>query len=655
MSQWIRHGKLDVVIAAGPRTPVWPTPGARILTATCNEFGLSSGLVGGEELLPRGVVVLQGTGGLLLAEDQQERLHRFQARSIVKIQRRHFLPRPFKGSSQAGLIPLDTARALWSRRLIRFSPGTVIIGTSNAAFSFAIELLEAGIKDVFCLETKGFRNENAWGLKNFSGWEVLKRRFEILGGKLIYGKPVELQKKAPLLWNLLVEDEHGIRLFEVAYVVGAGPYDTEVGLREYPSGSLLFELEQTASGNRDDDIEGWTLEEDRARSLATHIVRTLVSEMSEKRNQLDWMGRRAKKRIKEVFAHREEPFVMKFEGKWVEPRARRELQGFSGVAQGVNAGRTVASLECIEPITCNLCEKACPEKAIEISPHRDEFRLHVEDCTGCGRCVQACPAGVAVMIRSSPQSPNGVITLKWSEQNPVEMGGFVWGLNREGAQLGQVRVVGRGPQEQGQSWIQVEAPSHLLSELRGIKKIELVVHEAEFNLMAPGYSRVEVTLDSVKRLARERITVQDALFEMGMARAEDVLRCGDGSCGLCDVEIDGLKRRACQTKVRRGMTIKTKIETPWSPHFAASGVEKICECQNVSWSALEDELKRPTASTAESLCETLGIGSGRCHGQRCGEQMILAAREQSLEWAENWIDWRFPWMDWTLTLGSQKG
>ena len=77
----VRDGKFDVVIAAGPRVEIWPSAGVRALSVLCAEMGFTVGQFGGETLNVRGVIPLPGTGGIVLIEDIQKRIHRIHAAS----------------------------------------------------------------------------------------------------------------------------------------------------------------------------------------------------------------------------------------------------------------------------------------------------------------------------------------------------------------------------------------------------------------------------------------------------------------------------------------------------------------------------------------------------------------------------------------------
>jgi Fe-S-cluster-containing hydrogenase component 2 len=58
----------------------------------------------------------------------------------------------------------------------------------------------------------------------------------------------------------------------------------------------------------------------------------------------------------------------------------------------------VAVIECIEDIPCNPCEAICPFGAIKVGfPITNLPELDEERCTGCGRCITACP-GLAIFV-----------------------------------------------------------------------------------------------------------------------------------------------------------------------------------------------------------------------------------------------------------------
>jgi formate hydrogenlyase subunit 6/NADH:ubiquinone oxidoreductase subunit I len=495
MNLAFRDGKFDVVVAAGPRVETWPSAGVRSLSVLCAEMGLSVGQFGGDALTVRGVIPLPGTGGLVLIEDIQKRIHRIHARAIVRVLPDSTLPDPFPGWRSQGLLPLATAERLRRESQILWDPITAILGTGNRALRFGTTLLESGVPQVVCIET-----HSQWSAKRFAGWEVERRRFEMAGGKITEAKPLQLIPKGPLLWQLRLQDSHGIRVLDVGRVVSAGPFRNLQGVREHPPGSFLYELDQTAATTHAEDVEGWVLEEERGNWLAGKIVKALTSDLGHKREDLDRVFRRARGRLKRYLRHREEPFTPSYQGKWISVSESKFIRSFSGVPQQAQLSRPIASVECFEEIPCNICQKACPTSAIQIGkvPRNKYPILNESACIGCGLCVSACPTGTISMIQENESQSTSQLTLPWRGNKTWSPGESATLLNRRGESLGSARVLGPGGPEIGGEaaafpegsadlipkidplpkgerndkvqLVRVDLPTHLIWEARGIKK-----------------------------------------------------------------------------------------------------------------------------------------------------------------------------------------
>jgi ferredoxin len=614
--------------------------GVRTLTALCSEMGLTVGLMGAPGLRVTGVLPLPGAGGLVLAEDSQGRIHRITARAVVRVSAPSPFPPPFPGWRTEGLIPLSTAEILFKEARVRWTPSTVIFGTGNGALRFGSKLLETGrAATVACVELAG-----PWGGKPYAGGEVERRRFESGGGRILKGKPVRLDRKGPGLWELRLQDDHGTRLMETGRVVSAGPFVGQAGVREYPPGSCLFEMDQTAAVNRADDVEGWSLEEERGRWLGARIARALVADLGERREPLEKTFRRARSRLKGCGEHQAEPYAPEYEGKWLAKNSVDRLRAFMGVPQAAQRTRVVASLECVESIPCNLCEKACPESAIQIKRTAAEGGpgfLIESDCTACGLCLSACPSGAALMMHERDQSTS-LVTLPWRGRHAWQVGELATLLNRRGERLGSARVATLSDAPGGVRLVQLEVPSHLTWQARGLKAPKPASGDEDLALVAQTEAeppRAEILLDGDRRLAREGVTVSIALFELGRARPGDTLLCPDGSCGLCDVGIDGVKQRACQTKVRRGMALK--LDT------SAESTDALCPCLGISEQEAIERVRQGKLSSMEAATAVARVGEGRCHGQLCSSSFRKLTAEAGVDSAE-WVDWRFPWVDWVL-------
>jgi ferredoxin len=641
MSLSVRDGRFDVAVVAGPGIRFWPSAGVRALSALCAEMGLEVGLFGGDTLRVRGVLPLPGTGGMVLAEDVQHRIHRIHARAIVKVMPLSCMPDPFPGWRSEGLIPVTTAERLRSEVDLQWSPATVVLGTGNRALRFASSLLESGVPEVACIETFA-----QWGSKRFAGWEVERRRLETLGGKIIEGKPVSLSKKAALLWEFKVSDALGTRVMEVARVVSAGPFGREPGVREHPPGSFLFELEQTAANELADDVEGWMLEEERGRWLAGRIVRQLATDLGSARERLDRIFSRARSRIRRYDRHREEPFTPTYQGKWIAPSDARAMKTFSGVPKTRHRQSFIASVECFEEIPCNLCETACPEGAIDLGRiPRTEPVLNESKCTGCGVCLNACPSGAPVMLLEREEQSVSELVVAWKGKKGWKQGDFATLLNRRGENLGSGRVL----ELLENSRLRVEVPSHLLWETRGVRPVKLpsAADESFLESIKQDFSqgeRVDISLNGERRLVPDQGNVSRTLFATGHARSQDILYCSDGSCGLCEILVDGNKRLACQTGVRRGMTVKSLP----TPELGGGAEDLLCPCLGLTMGEVIERLKQGKLRSPEAVLSVVHVGEGRCKGQLCMGAFRRVLESQGLD-SMQWTDWRFPWSEWLLT------
>ena len=659
MSLQVRDGNFDVVIAAGPRVVAWPSVGVRALSTVCAEVGLRVGVFGGDQMTVRGLIPSPGTGGTVVVQDVQGRLHRIEARSVVRVGARQEIPDPFPGWRSQGLIPLSTAERLLKSSHISWERCVAILGTGNRSLRFASRLLELGVDEVFAVETYA-----RWGGKRFAGWEVERRRFEMAGGKLIEAKPLSLTTKGALQWELRLQDAQGVRVLEVARVVSGGPFGPSQEIREHPPGSFLFELEQSAPAEREQDVLGWVLEEERGKFLGARIARSLVRDLGDEREKLDATYRRARGRIRRYLSDRDRPYTPVYQGKWLSGSDARQLREFKGTPQKAHQTRMVAALECFEDIPCNVCQNSCPENAIEIgrvprfspSGQGPSDRLLSESrCTGCGICVAACPSGATLMLQEKEGRSVSNVVLPWRGLRPWEVGEFATLLNRRGESLGTGRVVSlpqlpQGVTSEDVQLVELEVPVHVLWDARGLKRMRGTPSEDEAYLDSVARSsedekKVEVTLDGERRLARDGVPITVALFEMGQARAEDTLFCPDGSCGQCQVEVDGIKKLACRTEIHRGMALKRR---PLDPDPAM--LESFCSCLGISMESIQERLAQGVLDSPEAVLSFCGIGEGKCHGSLCSEPFRRLMDQEDLD-AESWIDWRFPWSDWVLKKG----
>lgn len=638
MSVSLRDGKFDVLIVAGPRIRIWPSIGAQTIASLCAESGLLVGILGGEHIHVKGVIPQQGVGALVFAQDTQKRIHRLETRSVVKISARHEWPDPFEGWWSPGLIPLSTVHRLQEYKSFAVPRSLVILGTGNRALRFGTEMLVAGCESVVCIETRA-----DWSAKRIAGWEVERRRFERLGGRIVEAMPLSLKLIGGGLWRFEAQAAGQKLSFEVDWVITAGPFDSHRGVREYPPGAGLYELVQTSRQERNLDVEGWNLEMERGRLLGVKVIRSLLKNLGDRRDEVEKQFKRARVRLRAAEKHLEDSFMPAYQGKWMVSSDALRIRTFEGVPKHSNPDKLKAVIECVEPISCKVCQEACPEKAIQIHRGKKTF-LDEDACTGCGKCLMECPSQVPIMMKGKLDDSSIELVIPYHAKRSWSVGELVTLLNRRGEALGSGRVKGtheiEGEEGRLPALVRIEVPSHLAWETRGIRPIKTGVEESQqfWNavLVSELGEKVEIILGGEKRLTRERLPLSAALFESRMNRAADQLFCPDGSCGLCHVRVDGVKKLACDTKVRKGMNVildRSPVEID-----AQSSAKVVCPCEKTSCESVE------TGGSAEALVGGSRIASGKCHGQICEGTF----RRLLPDFDEQFSNWSFPWVDWTF-------
>jgi ferredoxin len=637
----------------------------RELSTLISKFGLEAGWIGGEGLFAKGVLSTGGSGGIAFAEDAQGRAHRIQARAIVRFVLPDETPTPFEGSSHPSLLLGTTAMKLVDDHAFIWNEPVVILGTGNRALRFGRGLLEVGCPEVSLIESHA-----QWEGKRYAGWEVERRRFEVLGGKVIEATPVSFRKTGSNVGELRVKDQKGIRFLEAARLISFGPFSPEDGLKEYPPGSLLFEVEQTAPGVRAADPEGWMLEEERARTLAARIAKALVPELGSSRDEIEAILRRSRSRMKRMHRYLDEPFEFSFSGKWTAGAVLKSIKLFSGTPKRLYSDKARASIECFETIGCDLCERACPTDAIRLDRLRsrkvDETPrpiLEESACIACGLCLQVCPSSTPVLLQEPDDQSMGRVSFSWrGSEAPPEAGTFVTLLNRKGDGLGTGRVLGHRPPEvpnetppgllfYSESLIEVEVPTHLVWEARGIRRPKAHASAVDVDFLRQNArdflpDQVEISWNGGRRFVRNGVPISTAFFETGYQRTNDRLLCEDGSCGLCEVEVDGRKQLACQTTVRKGMVIRSvRDEAP---------SDDLCPCLGIQESAFLERVEQGNLHSVDAALESTGLGSGRCHGQLCVGPAKRCLEKAGLDPNEvrSHLDWRFPWSDWKIDPGK---
>ena len=75
---------------------------------------------------------------------------------------------------------------------------------------------------------------------------------------------------------------------------------------------------------------------------------------------------------------------------------------------GQPRGRVIISVE--ECKGCGLCVESCPPKCLALAPDLSAYGVHPaqytgEDCNGCGACYYCCPEPGAITVERLAQAP----------------------------------------------------------------------------------------------------------------------------------------------------------------------------------------------------------------------------------------------------------
>ena len=107
---------------------------------------------------------------------------------------------------------------------------------------------------------------------------------------------------------------------------------------------------------------------------------------------------------------------------------------------------------------------------------------------------------------------------------------------------------------------------------------------------------------------------------------------------MCHLQVDGVKKLACQTQVRRGMALKL---------YSPGNVDSLCPCMGVTREQIVERMDQGKLSSPEAVVSLTHVGEGKCHGLLCGGSFRRVLLDQGVD-ASQWIDWRFPFSDWSL-------
>jgi ferredoxin len=154
-----------------------------------------------------------------------------------------------------------------------------------------------------------------------------------------------------------------------------------------------------------------------------------------------------------------------------------ELASCKGIpgAERMAKGR-VAVIECIQPIPCNPCVKACPFGAISINGDITEPPvLDGDRCTGCGNCVPRCPGLAIFLVDLNYSETEASVDFPYEYLPLPEKGAEVEPLDRSGKTVcpGRVIQILSAPANDSTAVIRLAVPKEFAGTVRSMRRLKL--------------------------------------------------------------------------------------------------------------------------------------------------------------------------------------
>jgi len=198
-------------------------------------------------------------------------------------------------------------------------------------------------------------------------------------------------------------------------------------------------------------------------------------------------------------------------------------------------GKAYPVIRCVEEIPCNPCVDSCTKCSIVIPGDPimglPEFS---GECTGCLKCVAACPALAITLVRPDAGESDGtsVVVVPYElESSSLEKGMEVRTVDFSGNTLGTGKIVrvNKSPGDEKRMLVSVEVPSDQAVDISALLELD-----AEEGIMGGGIA--DTISDDTIICRCERITagevrgeIKSGVLDMNILKA--TVRTGMGACG----------------------------------------------------------------------------------------------------------------------------